>query len=155
LIRGAGQGQILGDEVEVHAKGMKEPLRCRQLLGHEQHPELSLEKEAGCTTLAEPVPVDYVLLTGKHFNEQMEPATFLALSERQAVLEARRPVPAYSNLLLRLQTVGGDAEVPELYAKVLRTLDEPCNRCLIHFTSVPPAVRMRLNQLAGHKPVSR
>ena len=44
LIGGAGRGLILGDEVEVHAKGMKEPLRCRQLLGHEDHPELGLER---------------------------------------------------------------------------------------------------------------
>ena len=45
LIHAAGPGLILGDEVEVHAKGMKEPLRCRQLLGHEDHPELGLEEE--------------------------------------------------------------------------------------------------------------
>jgi adenylate cyclase len=147
LIQAAGRGLILGDEVEVHAKGMKEPLRCRQLLGHEDHPALGLGEEMACTTLAEPVPVQYVLLTGKHFNEQMEPATFVALSHRQAVLEARSPVPAYSNLLLRLEAEAGEAEVPELYAKVLRPLDEPGNRSLIHFTSVPPGVRARLNRL--------
>ena len=47
LIHAAGRGLILGDEVEVHAKGMKEPLRCRQLLGHEDHPELGLERGNG------------------------------------------------------------------------------------------------------------
>ena len=149
LIRGAGQGLILGDEVEVHAKGMKEPLRCRQLLGHEAHPELGLGEEMACTPLAEPVPVQYVLLTGKHFNEQMEPATFVALSHRQAVLEARSPVPVYSNLLLRLEAVPGENEVPELYAKVIRSFDESGNRHLIHFTSVPPGVRARLERLAS------
>ncbi len=148
LIGAAGRGLILGDEVEVHAKGMKEPLRCRQLLGHENHPELGLGEEMACSALAEPVPVQYVLLTGKHFNEQMEPATFVALSRRQAVLEARNPLPVYSNLLLRLETVPGEAEVPELYAKVIRTFDESGNRHLIHFTSVPPGVRARLERLA-------
>jgi len=149
LIRGASQGLILGDEVEVHAKGMKEPLRCRQLLGYEDHPELGLGEQMACTTLAEPVPVQYVLLTGKHFNEQMEPATFVALSHRQAVLEARSPVPVYSNLLLRLEAETGEGEVPELYAKVIRPFDESGNRHLIHFTSVPPGVRARLNRLVG------
>jgi adenylate cyclase len=147
LIRGAGRGLILGDEVEVHAKGMKEPLRCRQLLGHEGHPELGLGEEAACAPLAEPVPVQYVLLTGKHFNEQMEPATIVALSQRQAVLEVRSPVPVYSNLLLRLEAVPGEAEVPEFYAKVIRAPDESGHRHLIHFTSVPPGVRARLNRL--------
>ncbi len=121
------QGLILGDEVEVHAKGMKEPLRCRYLLGHEGHPELGLGEETPCTTLAEPVPVKYVLLTGKHFNEQMEPATFIGLSPRQAVLEARSPVPIYSNLLLRMEVVPGEAAALELYAKVIRPIDEPGN----------------------------
>src|SRR5512141_1483404 len=64
LIRAAGRGLVLGDEVEVHAKGMKEPLQCRRLLGHEDHPELGLEEEAACTSLAEALPVQYVLLAG-------------------------------------------------------------------------------------------
>jgi len=40
LIDAAGRDLILGDEVKVHAKGMPEALRCRELLGHEDHPEL-------------------------------------------------------------------------------------------------------------------
>ncbi len=149
LIRGAGSGLLLGNEVEVHAKGMKEPLQCRQLLGHEAHPKLALEAEPACAMLAKPVPVQYVLLDGKHFSTQMEPATFLGLSNRQAVLETRSPPPVYSNLLLRLETVAGESAVPELYAKVIRLLDESTGRYLIRFTSVPPGVRARLNQLAG------
>lgn len=57
LIAAAGQGLVLGGEVEVHAKGMKEPLRCRQLLGEETHPELALGQEEACTPLTEPLPV--------------------------------------------------------------------------------------------------
>ena len=130
---------------------MKEPLRCRQLLGHEEHPELGLGEETPCTTLVEPVPVQYVLLTGKHFNEQMEPAAFVGLSLRQAVLEARSPMPVYSNLLLRLEAVPGENEPPELYAKVIRSLEESVNRYLIQFTSVPASVRDRLNRLVRRR----
>jgi len=151
LIRGAGDGLILAEEVEVHAKGMKEPLLCRQLLGHEDHPELGLEREAACTTLADPLPVQYVLLTGKHFNEQMERAALIALSDRRAVLEAAGPVPVYSNLLIRLEAVSGEEAVPEVYAKVLQPVDPSNHRFLIHFTSVPPAVQSRLNRLAGRQ----
>jgi len=147
LMRGAGNGLILGDELEVHAKGMKEPLRCRQLLGHEDRPELALGEEVACTPLARPLPVQYVLLTGKHFNERMEPAKFVALSPRQAVLQGGTSLPLYSNLLVRLGASPVEAEVPELYAKVIRPLDESGIRCLIHFTSVPPALRARLNRL--------
>jgi adenylate cyclase len=148
LLRQAGRSLLLGDEVEVHAKGMKEPLRCRQLLGHEDHPELTLGEEMACTILAQPLPVRYVLMSGKHFHEQMEPGRLVALSQRQALLEGCHPVLAYSNLLLRMEALPGEAEAPELYAKVLRVLEpSPPHRCLIHFTSVPPGLRARLNRL--------
>jgi adenylate cyclase len=149
LIQAAGQGLLLGDEVEVHAKGMKEPLRCRQLLGHDDHPDLGLGEETPCNLLTQPVPVQYVLLAGKHFDEQMQPGAFVALSHRQAVLEAGSSVPIYSNLLLRLEAVPSEKEVPELYAKLIRPVDESAKRYLVQFTSVPPVVRARLNRLVG------
>jgi adenylate cyclase len=149
LIQAAGRGLLLGDEVEVHAKGMKEPLRCRQLLGREGHPELGIEEETPCALLPEPVPVYYVRLTGKHFSEQMEPATLVALSDRRAVIEVGSPLPVYSNLLLRLAAEVGPGEERELYAKVSRPFEESGNRYFIHFTSVPPGVRARLNRLAS------
>jgi adenylate cyclase len=133
--------------VEVHAKGMKEPPRCRQLRGHEEHPELALAEETDCTPLAEPLLVQYVLLTGKHFDEQMEPATLVALSDRQAEPKARKPAPAYSDLLIRMTPMPGETEAPEFYAKVIRPVDEPGYRYLIHFTSIPPDLRARLFSL--------
>lgn len=147
LIACAGPGLLLGDEVEVHAKGMKEPLRCRQLLGHAEHPELALGEETACAVLAEPVPVHYVLLTGKHFDEQMVPGTLVALSCRQAVLKLSTQVPVHSNLLLRFKAVSAEAAPSELYAKAIRILDGSGNQCLIHFTSIPPNVRGWVNRL--------
>ena len=43
LMEAAGPGLILGEEIKVSAKGMQEPLLCRDLLGHEDYPELGLE----------------------------------------------------------------------------------------------------------------
>jgi adenylate cyclase len=146
----AGAGLVLGDEVEVLAKGMKEPLHCRQLLGHADHPGLDIQTAAGCTALPDPVPVQFVTLTGKHFDEKMEAAKFVALSRRQAVLETGSTVPLYSNLLVRLEAVNGESGEPELYAKVIRCVVESSNRYLIQFTSVPPEVLKRLNRLAGN-----
>jgi adenylate cyclase len=81
LINAAGRGLILGDEIKVHAKGMREALNCRELLGHEDHPELLLKEEvASFTTLAEPIPFSYMSLTDKHLDEKMHPGTLLSLS---------------------------------------------------------------------------
>jgi len=148
LIGAAGPAILLGDEVEVHAKGMPEPLLCRELLGHEDHPELGIEEEDGCyASLAEPIAFSYVVLTGKHLHEKMRTAVLIGLSRRRALVEVPGPLTRYANIMLRLDADLGGAEEPELYAKVIRPLEESSRRYLIHFTSVPPAVRARLNQL--------
>jgi adenylate cyclase len=148
LIEAAGPGMILGEEVEVHAKGMKQALRCRQLLGHEEQPELGLAEVTDCTALAQPIRVRYVQLTGKHFEEHLESATLVALSRHRAVMMTEGPLPLpYSNLLLRLEPEPGEVEISEFYAKSMRSVNGTANQCYIHFTSIPPAVRARLNNL--------
>ncbi len=149
LIEAAKGGLILGEEIAVHAKGMREALRCRELLGYEDFPELVLEEdETSCTMLSEPVLFQYVLLNGKHLDGQMQPASLVGLCRRQAVVEAPGQLPPYVNIMLRLE-METDDETPELYAKVIRPLDESCKRHLIHFTSIPPGMQKRLQQLLG------
>ena len=148
LIRTANGGLILGDAIDVHGKGMREAIKCRELLGHKDHPELKLEEEeTGFTTLAEPLPVHYVRLTEKHLDEQMQPATLLGLSHRRAVIETADPLSRYANIMLRLEGEAGKEEGSELYAKVIRKLDESSKRYVIHFTSVPPGIQVRLHRL--------
>jgi adenylate cyclase len=149
LIHAANPGLILGEEVEVHAKGMPEALKCRALLGHEDHPELTVDQqEASCLALAEQQPLHYVRLNDKHLNEPMQTATLVGLSHRRGVLEACGPLQPYDNILLRLSPANRDDQVLELYAKVIRTVDESPNRYLVHFTSMPPEAQACLQQLA-------
>ncbi|MCL4181062.1 MAG: hypothetical protein KJ072_25365 [Verrucomicrobia bacterium] len=41
----------------------------------------------------------------------------------------------------------GEDNAPEFYAKLVRSVDGTANQGCLHFTSVPPAVRARLDQL--------
>jgi adenylate cyclase len=149
LIRAADPDLILGNEVEVNAKGMQEAIRCRELWGHGDYPELSLEnQEAGCLALVEPQPLHYAPLSDKHRNEQMQPAILVGLSLRRGVLATCGPLQPYGNLVLRLSPEKGDEQALEVYAKVIRSLDEAENRYLIHFTSIPPEARTWLHQFS-------
>jgi len=148
LMHAAQRGLILGDEIEIHAKGMQDALMCRELLGHEDYPELSLdEEETVFTTLAEPLVFHYVQLTDKHLADEMQPGTLVGLSERRAVVDAAGPLARYTNIMIRLEAGGCGEEAPELYAKVIRALDESRNRYIIHFTSVSPGMRARLQRV--------
>ncbi len=150
LINAAGRGLILGDEVKVHAKGMREALRCRDLLGHENHPELLLKgEETIFTTLSDPLPFHYAVLTDKHLDEQMHPARLVAISQRRAVVEAAGNLPLHANIMLRLEVESEEEKSEELYAKVVQSLDESSRRYIIHFTSISPAMRAWLYRLVS------
>jgi hypothetical protein len=64
------------------------------------------------------------------------------------VLEVGEALLLNSDILLRLPATECGGEGPELYAKVLRPVDTARNRCLVHFTSVPPAAEARLRRLS-------
>jgi adenylate cyclase len=148
LISAVDHGLILGDEVKVHGKGMQKALRCRELLGHVDYPELLLkEEEPIFTTLDNPLPFYYVVLTEKHLDGQMQRATLVSISQRQAVVEVAGQLPRRTNIMFRLERGNGEKEPPESYAKVIRSLDKLRNRYLIHFTWVPPDMQVRLQRL--------
>ncbi len=150
LISAVDHGLILGEEVKVRGKGMQKALRCRELLGHQDHPELSLQEEEPIfTTLDDPFPFYYSVLTDKHLDGQMQRATLISISPRQAVIEAAGQLPRRTNLVFRLEGENVEAESPEVYAKVIHPLDELGKRYLIHFTWVPPDIQVRLQRLTG------
>jgi adenylate cyclase len=155
LISAVDHGLILGDEVKVHGKGMRKALRCRELLGHEDHPELLLkEEEPIFTTLADPLHFYYVVLTDKHHDGQMQRATLVSISQRRAVVEVAGQLPRRTNIMFRLEGRSGEEESPELYAKVIHPLDELGKRYLIHFTWVPPDMQVRLQRLTNRSKIS-
>jgi adenylate cyclase len=147
LISAVGQGLILGNEVRVHGKGMQQALRCRELLGHEDYPELFLQEEESIfTTLDDPLDISYLILTGKHLDGPLQPATLVGISRRQAVVQVAGQLPPYANIILQPEAVSPGKE---LYAKVVRSLDESSHRYVIHFTSVSSGMRAWLDQLAS------
>jgi adenylate cyclase len=145
LISAAGGNLILGEEIEVHAKGMQEAIKCRELLGQKDHPELHLDKEeTSFTALKDPIPIQFLLLSEKHFDERMQSGTLVGLSRRRAILNTTGSLSRYANIMLRMEGAADGEQTPEFYAKVIRPLEGTPNRYIIHFTSVSPGIRMRL-----------
>ena len=134
---------------------MRQALECRELLGHEDYPELLLEEEeTKLATLDDPLPFSYAKLTGKHLNGQMERGTLIRLSHRRAVVELTGPLPPHTNIMLQLELEAIQDESPEVYAKVLQPVNESGLCYLIHFTSVPPGVQAQLHRLVNEEKIS-
>ncbi len=149
LISAVHHGLILGEAVKVHGKGMQKALKCRELLGHEGYPELLLKEEDPIfTTMVDPLPFYYAVLTDKHLDAQMQRGILVSISQRQAVVEVAGQLPRRTNIMFRLEGENVEEESPELYAKVIHPLDELGKRYLIHFTWVPPDIQVRLLRLA-------
>ena len=147
LVSAANPGLILGEEVKVHAKGMRRAIKCQELLGHRDHPELSLAvEETDFDVLAQPLPFSYARLTGKHLDDHLEPGTLVSLSHRRAVVEVAGPLPAHTNIMLRFELETGAEKSPEVYAKVLHPLEESGKRYLIHITSITPGLQALLRE---------
>lgn len=141
VVEATERSLLLGGEIEVHAKGMREALMCRELVGHHDYPELSNEPESTPrVTLTQPVHFEYVQLAEKHLDERSLPATLVELSPKQAVIEAPDSLPAYANIMMRLGSQAAVKGAAEVYAKVLRPVEDAVDRYLIHFTSVPPGI---------------
>ncbi len=149
LINVGGPGLILGEEVRVQGKGMQRALRCRELLGHQDHPELLLkEEEPVFTTLDAILPIYYTVLTGKHLQGQTQRGALISISQRQAVIEVAGQLPRRANIMFRLAEGTSNEGPSESYAKVIHPFDESGKRYLIHFTWVPPDIQQRLQRLA-------
>jgi len=150
LINAADRGLVLGDEVRVHGKGMLKAIKCRELLGHDDFPELSLDREGtSLTPLSRHLPCLLSVLTGKHLSQRMEPASLVSVSRKGAVVEVAGHLKRRADILVRLQVESGDDKVPEFYAKVIQPTDKSDGRYLIHFTSAPPRMPEKLRRIAS------
>jgi adenylate cyclase len=98
--------------------------------------------------LVEEVPVRYTVLEGKFAGQTVWTGRLVKLAAKSAELQTDEPVAALSNLKLHLIYPHGEAVPGDLFAKVLGAPNEMARRVVIHFTSVPQAVRTFLDAAA-------
>ncbi len=153
LMAAAGDGLVLGEEILVSAKGMREPLACRELLGHTEYPELHLASRAEVLTpLVPPLPCSFYRLDGKHLSGQAESGHLTALGSHQACLNAANLPVQHDNILLTLTLPNVPQADCAVYAKVLHAAKPPLVGRVVHFTSISPAVTRFLVHLQSLKP---
>ena len=138
---------------EVQPKGVKEPITIYEIGGIDGEYNLFLSKEEEVFfPLLEELPIQYMLLAGKHLSETLFQGSLVQLSAQGAKVHCsnreHQGVPdALSNIKLNLLTQNNPVETSEdVYAKVW---EEPAEigSFYIHFTAKPPDVEARLDSL--------
>jgi adenylate cyclase len=138
---------------EVQPKGVKEPIIIYEIggIGGEYNLFLCKEEEVFLPLLEE-IPIQYMLLEGKHLNNTLLCGSLVQLSAKGAKVrcgdgEQQGMPDVLSNLKLNLLTPNNQLETSEdIYAKVCEKSAE-IGSFYIHFTAKPPEVEARLDVL--------
>lgn len=139
--KAAGEGVLVGGQMAVKAKGLKEPMTAHDLRGVAGPYNLELPaSRLEMIPLPAPIAIDYFVIEGKAVGDQQFNASFTALSVKAAAVRADATVPALTNLKLHLRAANGQWIPGDLYAKVLDVVPPEGAAFVVHFTSSPPEV---------------
>ncbi|AFY35343.1 CHASE2 domain-containing protein [Calothrix sp. PCC 7507] len=136
-------------KLRVEPKGIKEPITLYEIGGIGGGYNLFLpENQEVMVNLAPEIPVEYVILQGKHAVGMVISGELVSISENSAQLRTTEVLEVLSNLKLKLLT---QPELPVgeeyLYAKVMKQSPIDEHHVLIRFTAIPPQAIALLNIL--------
>ncbi len=139
----------LGDELQLGAKGFREPVKVYELLGIGGKHDLVLPaRSEELRLLVREIPITIEVIEGKHVGGESIEGKLVALSMGEAVISAAKPVERLSNLRLRLNGLNGVIIPGDLYAKV--TAGEE-SRYKLRFTSVPEEIKSFLRSTLANE----
>jgi adenylate cyclase len=138
---------------EVKPKGVKEPIIIYEIGGISGEYNLFLAKEEEVfLPLLEEIPIQYILLEGKHLSNTLFQGSLVELSDKGAKVrcshgEAIAVPEVFSNIKLNLLSRSNQLEISEdIYAKVFEKPAE-IGSFYIHFTAKPPEIEAKLDAL--------
>lgn len=150
LISGAtreevGSAVTVGKQLQIEAKGVRQPLTVWEVTGIGGVHELFLDQQAArMVSLAEPLSIRYAVVDGKHVGREVFAGNVIRLSEIGAEVETRTQMPPLSNLKIWISGFDIGADTGELYAKVVDDSAESGDGMVVRFTAVDPEVRTYL-----------
>ena len=140
----------IGKQMEVTAKGIEHPVSLFEVLGIGRPYQLLLpETTEPLVSLPQEIPLRYQIVEASQFDGGMYNGTLTKVSRKEAEAHLEGPVPALSNLKMRLLGADGQELPGALYGKVLGTAPGDNSGFTVRFTSVPPEIEARLRELSA------
>jgi class 3 adenylate cyclase len=144
-----GSDLKLGDELQLGAKGFREPVTVYELLGIGGKHNLELPaRSAELRSLVREIRVTIDVIEGKHVAGDAIEGKLVALSMAEAVISPAKPLERLANLRLRFTGLNGVIIAGDLYAKVIGCEE---SRCVLRFTSVPEEIKSFLHSTLANE----
>ena len=135
------------DQLQVSPKGVSEPITIYHIGGidgpHQVH--LPLPKETVLYPLPDGPPVKLSVLEGKQSVRVAHKGRITAIGASSAEITTSLRFRRLTNLQMELFDIENRSITTQLYGKVL-TVDEDNNCLRVHFTSIPPNVKLLFQQ---------
>jgi class 3 adenylate cyclase len=145
-VRGAVE---IGQTQEFSTKGFSEPVHIYEVEAVGAGYDLRVPKpESALLDLAEPIPVTFTALDGKHMTADLAEGEITALSQSSARMRTSAPPAALTNLKLDLPSPQRrDKPLGDLYAKVTQVHEG--GEMTLRFTAVPEEVAEAIRSFIG------
>ncbi len=143
---------VIKEEKKVQPKGVKKPINLYEIVGVGHPYNLFLEQaKETFFDVADPLPIEYRILEGKHLGENVFQGQVVELSLKSAKIAShtnqKENIPPYlTNIKLNLLDVNIEQEREDIYGKVLEKVSSSSS-FYIRFTSIPPEVATKLNSI--------
>lgn len=134
-IRSAGSPVKVNSSLEVHPKGIREPITIYDIGGLGEPYNLYLAgQNTELATLVPKIPVHIFTLEGKHCQESFSNGCLVRLSLKEAELWSKIQMAPMTNIKIRIPDQNGGILAGEIYAKVGKA--EGNNTLVVRFTSI-------------------
>ncbi|WP_071188167.1 adenylate/guanylate cyclase domain-containing protein [Trichormus sp. NMC-1] len=144
----------IDNQLQVEPKGIKHPITVYEIGGIGEKYNLFLPKiNEDIDILSEELPIEFIVLHGKHVDGKIFTGAIVGLSENGAQLRSSLDLQLLSNLKLKLSTETAlSTEAPDIYAKVMKKSAVEENHFLIRFTGILPKGMKRLKKVGQTLP---
>jgi adenylate cyclase len=138
----------IGKQLEIHAKGIEQPVAICEVLGIGGPYKLSLLQTREVLSVLDAVaPFVYATVDGTQVNSAPRRGVFTRLSLKQAEARFEEPLAPLTNLMLHLVDPGGCEICGALYCKVIEVRSSDASVATVRFTSVAPEAESMLRSL--------
>ncbi|KST66311.1 CHASE2 domain-containing protein [Mastigocoleus testarum] len=143
-----GEIMRISGELQVQPKGFTNPITIYEVEGIGGKYNLFLQdKKESLKVLATKILVKYRVTQGKHISDKVLQGWLVKLSLDSADICTGEPLQVLSNLRVQLATDDEKLNHQQIYAKVVKVLDEKQNYFRLRFTALPTDIKVCFQDL--------